>query len=107
MATSVSRPQIRRASPVSEFCLPMRLPKTSMAEMPSDSVIEDFIVSNNLLPLGSLLYVVFCVSRKGWGWKNFLEEANTGKGMKLHARQRQHQHKQTVYYAGFAPAPPC
>ena len=38
MATAVSRPQMRRASPVSEFCLPIRLPKTSMAEMPSDSV---------------------------------------------------------------------
>jgi len=45
--------------------------------------IEDFIVSNNLLPLGSLLYVVFCVSRKGWGWKNFLAEANEGTGLKF------------------------
>lgn len=45
--------------------------------------IEDFIVSNNLLPLGSLLYVVFCVSRKGWGWKNFLAEADTGTGAKF------------------------
>jgi len=42
--------------------------------------IEDFIVSNNMLPLGSLLYVVFCLSRKGWGWKNFLKEADTGAG---------------------------
>ncbi len=38
MATSVSSPQMRRASPVSEFCLPMRLPNTSMAEMPRDRV---------------------------------------------------------------------
>ena len=45
--------------------------------------IEDFIVSNNLLPLGSLLYVVFCVSRKGWGWDNFLAEADAGAGMKF------------------------
>ena len=45
--------------------------------------IEDFIVSNNLLPLGSLLYVVFCVSRKGWGWDNFLAEADAGTGMKF------------------------
>ena len=45
--------------------------------------IEDLIVSNNLLPLGSLLYVVFCVSRKGWGWDNFLAEADAGTGMKF------------------------
>ncbi len=43
---------------------------------------EDFVVSNNLLPLGSIIYVVFCCSNKyGWGWKNFLEEANTGNGI--------------------------
>ena len=47
--------------------------------------IEDFIVSNNLLPLGSLLYVVFCVSRRGWGWDNFLAEADAGTGMKFRA----------------------
>ena len=43
--------------------------------------IEDFLVSNNILPLGSLVFVIFCVSRRGWGWKNFLKEANTGKGL--------------------------
>lgn len=45
--------------------------------------LEDFIVSNNLLPLGSLIYVFFCTSRYGWGWKNFLTEANTGEGLKF------------------------
>lgn len=45
--------------------------------------LEDFIVSNNMLPLGSLLYLLFCTSRYGWGWKAFLEEANTGKGLKF------------------------
>lgn len=45
--------------------------------------LEDFIVSNNLLPIGSLMYLLFCTSRYGWGWKNFTEEANTGKGMKF------------------------
>ena len=45
--------------------------------------LEDFIVSNNLLPLGSLVYLLFCVSKCGWGWKNFLQEANTGKGVKF------------------------
>lgn len=43
--------------------------------------LEDFIVSNNLLPLGSLVYLLFCTSRYGWGWKNFLKEADTGNGI--------------------------
>lgn len=43
--------------------------------------LEDFIVSNNLLPLGSLVYLAFCTSRYGWGWDNFIAEADTGKGM--------------------------
>lgn len=45
--------------------------------------IEDFLVSNNLLPLGSLVYLLFCVTRYGWGWDNFLKEANTGEGIKF------------------------
>ncbi len=45
--------------------------------------LEDFIISNNLLPLGSLVFCLFCCSRYGWGWKNFREEANAGSGMKL------------------------
>ena len=45
--------------------------------------LEDFVVSNLLLPAGSLLFVLFCVSRYGWGWKNFLAEANQGKGLKF------------------------
>lgn len=45
--------------------------------------IEDFIVSNNLLPLGSLVYLLFCTSRYGWGWKNFMNEVNAGNGMKF------------------------
>ena len=45
--------------------------------------LEDFIVSNNLLPLGSLLYLVFCVSKGGWGWKNFIAEADAGQGLKF------------------------
>ena len=45
--------------------------------------LEDFLVSNILLPLGSLVYLLFCVSKRGWGWKNFTEEANTGKGLKI------------------------
>ena len=43
--------------------------------------LEDFILSDNLLPLGSLVYLLFCVSRKGWGWENFLNEADQGKGL--------------------------
>ena len=45
--------------------------------------LEDFIVSNILLPLGSLVFVLFCVSKHGWGFKNFMNEANQGKGLKV------------------------
>ena len=45
--------------------------------------LEDFIVSNNLLPLGSLAYLLFCTSRYGWGWDNFITEADAGKGIKF------------------------
>ncbi len=45
--------------------------------------IEDFIVSNNLLPLGSLVIVLFCTRKSGWGWEGFLKEADEGKGLKF------------------------
>ena len=45
--------------------------------------VEDFLVSSNIMPLGSLVYVLFCTTRYGWGWDNFIEEANMGKGMKF------------------------
>lgn len=45
--------------------------------------LEDFIISNNLLPLGSLVYLLFCVSRYGWGWDNFLKEADQGEGLRF------------------------
>lgn len=45
--------------------------------------LEDFIVSNNLLPLGSLIYLMFCTSKLGWGYEKFLKEANTGEGVKF------------------------
>ncbi len=44
---------------------------------------EDFLVSNLLLPLGSLVYLLFCVSRRGWGFERYLEEANAGEGLKM------------------------
>lgn len=47
--------------------------------------LEDFIVSNNILPLGGLLYVLFCTSRYGWGWENFKAEADAGAGIKFPA----------------------
>ncbi len=50
--------------------------------------LEDFIVSNLLLPVGSLLYVVFCTSRYGWGWKNFEQELNAGDGLKFPRKLR-------------------
>ncbi len=43
----------------------------------------DFIVSNNILPLGSLVVAIFCCSKFGWGWDNMIKEANTGKGPKI------------------------
>ena len=45
--------------------------------------LEDFVVSNNLLPLGSLAYLLFCTSRYGWGWDNFIQEADAGKGIRF------------------------
>ncbi|MDY2936852.1 MAG: sodium-dependent transporter, partial [Fusicatenibacter sp.] len=45
--------------------------------------LEDFIVSNNLLPLGSLVYLLFCTTKYGWGYEKFFEEANTGEGIRL------------------------
>ena len=45
--------------------------------------LEDFLVSNILLPLGSLLIVLFCTLRYGWGWEKFVAEANEGKGLKV------------------------
>lgn len=57
---------------------------------PGSSVLdlEDFIVSNNLLPLGSLAFVLFCTKKNGWGWQNFLAEANDGEGRNLPASLR-------------------
>ena len=46
--------------------------------------IEDFLVSNIFLPLGSLVYLLFCVTRYGWGWSTLQTEPNTGKGLKMH-----------------------
>jgi len=45
--------------------------------------LEDFIVSNCCLPIGALCYVLFCVTKKGWGFDNFIAEANAGKGLKI------------------------
>ncbi len=45
--------------------------------------LEDFIISNNLLPLGSLIYLAFCTSKYGWGYEKFMKEANEGKGIRF------------------------
>ena len=50
--------------------------------------LEDFILSNNLLPLGSLIYLLFCVSRWGWGWDKFLDECDSGEGLRFPRRTR-------------------
>lgn len=45
--------------------------------------LEDFIVSNLILPLGSLVIILFCVLKKGWGWDNYMNEVNMGRGLKM------------------------
>lgn len=45
--------------------------------------LEDFIVSHLILPIGSMIFLIFCVSRYGWGWKNFIKEVNTGEGLQF------------------------
>ena len=45
--------------------------------------LEDFIVSNIILPLGSVVFILFCVSKNGFGWDKFTVEANMGKGLKI------------------------
>lgn len=54
-----------------------------MGEGSSIMDFEDFLVSNILLPLGSLIFIIFCVCRYGWGWDNFAAEANEGRGPKV------------------------
>lgn len=53
------------------------------AHIASIDALEDFIVSQNLLPLGSLIFLLFCTWKKGWGWDNFIEEADAGEGIKF------------------------
>ena len=45
--------------------------------------LEDFLVSNLILPIGSFVFVLFCISKRGWGWNNFITEANKGKGIQV------------------------
>lgn len=45
--------------------------------------LEDFLVSNNILPLGSVIYLMFCTHKNGWGWDQFIHEANSGNGLKF------------------------
>ena len=44
---------------------------------------EDFILSNNLMPIGSMIYLLFCVTKKGWGYDGFIHEVNEGEGMRM------------------------
>lgn len=52
------------------------------------SSIEDFIVPNNILSLGGIVFAIFCCSKWGWGWKNFIAEADEGEGIKFSAKLR-------------------
>ena len=69
------------------LCMPCVLGFTVLSDIQilglSIMDFEDFLVSSILLPVGALLFTLFCVCRYGWGWKNFLTEANTGKGAKV------------------------
>lgn len=69
------------------LCMPCVLGFTVLSDVKllglSIMDFEDFLVSSILLPLGSLLFALFCVSRYGWGWDKFLAEANQGKGLKV------------------------
>ena len=69
------------------LCLPCALSFTVLRDVKimglSVMDFEEFLVNNLLLPLGSLIFLIFCVSRYGWGWKNFLAEANEGSGLKV------------------------
>ena len=57
---------------------------TPLGEGSNIMALEDFIISNNILPLGSLVYLLFCtLDKKGWGWNQFLTEANLGNGLKM------------------------
>ena len=60
------------------------LPFQPFAEGSAFLDLWDFLVSSSLLPLGSLIFVIFCCNKRyGWGWENFLAEANTGKGLQV------------------------
>ena len=50
--------------------------------------LEDFLVSSNILPLGSVVYLMFCTHKNGWGWDNFIKEANSGEGLKFPQKMR-------------------
>ena len=45
--------------------------------------LEDFLLSNNILPFGALLFLFFCCHRRGWGWENFLHETDQGQGIRF------------------------
>lgn len=45
--------------------------------------LEDFLVTNIVLPVGAICFILFCTTKKGWGWHNFIKEANTGNGLKI------------------------
>ena len=60
---------------------PKDLSNVEAVELGND--LEDFVANSLFIPLGSLVVVLFCVSKKAWGWERFTAEANTGKGLKV------------------------
>jgi len=73
---------------VSALCMPAALGTNLLAHVQpfgfaNFSAFFSFFVMDNLLPLGSMVYVAFCCSRRGWGWENFIAEINTGNGLRF------------------------
>ena len=88
--TGWSRPKGCLVCGIVVFCLALTtalgfsvLPFQPFAEGTVFLDFWDFIVSNNILPLGSLVFALFCCNKFGWGWENFKKEANAGTGMKV------------------------
>ena len=50
--------------------------------------MDPFVVVTLNLPIGSFIFVIFCISKRGWGWDNFVKEANKGKGLKVQSWMR-------------------
>ena len=60
----------------------------SLGKLTSILDLEDYLVSNIILPVGALIFIIYCTNKRGWNWDNFVAEANTGKGLKVRSWMR-------------------